>query len=565
MPRKSTLAISLALTLLAGAATAQTPPAWSVDDRNLPEMGSSAARLLTPAKRAEYGSAMLAQLRYYNLVLEDPLLERWLNNAGATLGKNSARPSERFTLFLIRDRQINAFATLGGYIGVNAGLVLAADREDEVASVLSHEIAHVTQDHVLRSVERAQRDQLPMLLAMLGAIAAAQAGGNSSGNAAMAIMTGAMGLSAQRQINYTRSGEQEADRIGMQTLIRSGYDANAMAEFFGILQTRMRANAANYYGEDPPEYLMTHPVTTNRMSEARALAEQYSKDPGKVQDVTSVPSIGNANSLLPKSLQIGAGTPVGDNANAVRTGPTSFKVTVKDSAQFGYARERMRVLSEDSPGATLREYQSIERNAKLSDAQQYGKAVALIKAQGGHVREALSILQSLQSRVKDNIWIDVTTADALFRTGQTAAADRAFETLLVRYPADRAVILTYAESLTNRNDAKAAKHALNVLRPLEDKVNDDPAYWLSVGRAAKESGDEVRAGVAFAENAYTRGLPEQALVQLETIKRRTDLDYYNRARVEARIAEIKPIVLELRRQGIEDPDLNGRRNRDGSI
>src|SRR3546814_3912082 len=120
---------------------------------------------------------------------------------------------------MMDDRQVNAFATVGGYIGVNAGLVLVADTEDEVAGVLGHEIAHVTQTHVLRSVERAQRDSVPILLAMLGAIAIAQSGSSSSGDAAMAAMASAQGIAAQRQINY-RSEEHTSE---LQSLMRISY------------------------------------------------------------------------------------------------------------------------------------------------------------------------------------------------------------------------------------------------------------------------------------------------------------------------------------------------------
>lgn len=553
MRRVLSFAIGLSLSLSFGLASAQN---WNVQERNLPEMGSSAGELLTPAKRAEYGSMMLAQLRHYNLILEDPLLNRWLNQVGQQLGKNSAKPNQDFTFFLVKDRQINAFATLGGYIGMNAGLILAADKEDEVAGVLSHEIAHVTQDHVLRSVERAKRDQLPMMLAILGAIAAAQSGSSSSGNAAMAIMTGAMGIAQQRQINYTRSGEQEADRIGIQTMIRTGYDPNAMADFFQVLQTRLRANGANYSGEDPPEYLMTHPVTLTRISEARALAEQYSKPGGMVPKNVAVPTIENRNSLLPKSLQVPAPATQKSPGTSSQTGPKSFKVVVRESAGFAFGRERLRVLSEDIPKQTLKEYQTIQRNGTLSEAQKYGLSVALVQSQ--EYAEALKLLTPLKSASPDNIWVSLAYADVLNRSGEMAKAEAEFEQLLRRFPGDRAVALTYAESLTNRNNAASAKRALEVLRPLEGKVNDDPMYWLLVARSAQISGDPVRAGEAFAENAYTRGFAEQALVQYETLKRRDDLDYYSRSRIDARIAKIKPLVLELRRQGQEDPDLHGR-------
>src|SRR4051812_19575963 len=155
------LTLALASVLLAGGSA-------RAQDTRLPDIGSSAGEVLGPAQQKQYGQMTLSQLRNYEYTLEDPLLDGWLQSLGERLGAASDKPDQVFTLFLLKDRQINAFATLGGYVAVNAGLILAADREDEVAAVLSHEFAHVTQSHVLRAVERAQRDSVPILLAMLG-------------------------------------------------------------------------------------------------------------------------------------------------------------------------------------------------------------------------------------------------------------------------------------------------------------------------------------------------------------------------------------------------------------
>lgn len=222
-------------------------PCALASSADLPDIGSSAGELLTPARQAEYGAMFKRELRNYGYLLDDPLMDQWLDDVGRPLGAASAQPRQRYTFFMLRDRQINAFATLGGYIGMNAGLVLMAEREDEVAAVLAHEVAHVTQQHVLRGVERAQRDQIPILLGMLAAvIAAQQAGGSSAGEATMASITSAMGLMQQRQINYTRSNESEADRLGIRTLARSGYDVDAMAGTFQRMEAATRSNTGGY-------------------------------------------------------------------------------------------------------------------------------------------------------------------------------------------------------------------------------------------------------------------------------------------------------------------------------
>src|SRR5207342_1690975 len=150
------------------------------------------------------------------------------------------------------------------------------------AGVLAHEISHVTQRHVLRAVERAQKDRIPIMLATLGVIIAAQAGGGSSNgggsskdDAIQAAVIGGQALAAQRQLNFTRTAESEADRVGMQTLYRSGYNVDGMADFFERMERITRSDS----GDEAPSYLQTHPVTVQRMSEARERADKMRRDP----------------------------------------------------------------------------------------------------------------------------------------------------------------------------------------------------------------------------------------------------------------------------------------------
>lgn len=501
-------------------------------ESRLPDIGSSAGELLSPIQQAQYGAMMLAQLRHYDYILQDPLIDSWLDTLGSRLSANSDKPRQPFAFFMMRQRQINAFATLGGYVGINAGLVLAADREDEVAAVMSHEIAHVTQSHVLRAVESAQRDQLPILLAMLGAIVVAQsAGGTSSGEASQAAIVSAMGLMQQRQIDYTRSNESEADRVGIQTLARSHYDPTAMAGFFSTLQSKSRSNAANWYGETPG-YLMTHPVTTTRISEAKERAEQIARTPGGFLGDAG----GADNPLLPTGLKV--------TGTALDGGGTGL---------FDFARERLRVLSADTPALALREYQRIDDAGKLSPAQRYGQAVANLRAnKSGAAASALASL--LETRPGDR-WLTLGLAEAESQSGKSPAADARFEALLRQNPGNRAVALSYARVLGERNTPAAGKRAQAILRPLLATSAEDALFQQVFARASEIAGDPIRAGEAYAEAAYLNGRPEQALVQLNTLKKRAELDYYGRARIEARIAAITPIVLELRRQGVRDEDL----------
>ncbi len=328
----------------------------------LPDIGSSAGELLTPARQAEYGAMMLRELRNYGYLLEDPLVNDWLQTMGTRLGSNSDQPRQPYTFFVMNDRQINAFATLGGYIGVNAGLVLTAEREDEVAAVLSHEIAHVTQQHVLRGVERAQRDQIPILLGMLAAVVAAQASNStSSGNATMAAISSGMGLMQQRQINYTRSNESEADRLGIRTLSRSGYDVDAMAGFFERMSAAMRGNEGGY---SVPEFLRTHPVNITRISEAKSRAQQMKKD--TVLLTTSTPTGERKERVDPADPSLGEPLLRGNNPllpGSVLRLPIG-QLNRGASGDFEWARERLRVLSADSTPELEREYADLAKRQK---------------------------------------------------------------------------------------------------------------------------------------------------------------------------------------------------------
>jgi beta-barrel assembly-enhancing protease len=539
-------ALSLALVPLRGAAQ---------EDARLPDIGSSAGELLTPARQAEYGAMMLRELRNYGYLLEDPLLDEWLQSMGDRLGSNSDRPEQPYTFFMLKDRQINAFATLGGYVGMNAGLVLTAQREDEVAAVLAHEVAHVTQQHVLRGVERAQRDQVPILLGMLAAIVAAQAaGGSSSGDASQAAIASAMALIQQNQINYTRSNESEADRLGIRTLSRSGYDVDAMAEFFERMSFAMRGNEGGY---SVPDYLRTHPVNTTRISEAKQRAEQIKG--GMVTATTSVPGGGERVERVDPSV-FQAPPPAAGNPllpSGFRFDPAIDAGGAAVGGQFGWAQERLRALSANTPDAAIREYEALRRASPegLSDAQRYGLALArTLREPAVAVRE----LDALLHDHPDNLWIAVALGEAESRSGQAAQAKRRFDELLRRMPGNRAVALSYARALVEQGGSGSGQRAQAVLRPLLARSGDDPVFQQTFARASELAGDTDRAAEAYAEAAFLNGRPEQALIQLETLKKRGDLDYVTRSRVDARIAAITPTVLELRSQGIRDPDMQRR-------
>lgn len=509
---------AIALTVLLSSAAAQD---------GLPEIGSSAGELISPAEEQRYGARVLAELRHLGMLLEDPLLEDYLDALGYRLASNSTIPGQQFTFFLIGSRDINAFATLGGTIGVNAGLLLTAESEDELAAVLAHEISHVSQRHIVRSVESARKDTLPIALAMIGAVLAAQSSGDD-GNGTQAAIASGMALMQQRQINYTRANEHEADRIGIQTLARSGYDPMAMADFFGRMQRATRSSDS----AQVPEMLRSHPVTTTRISEAKDRARGIAT---QIEPLRA-PSAQPLNPALPNAM----------HASLLRIGAVPGR-------DFAWARERLRVLSARSPAEAVAEYRRRrDAGARLEDAERYGEAVAQILV--GDPDRALATLGALATQHPDLYWIDLAMAEAEQRAGRLDAADARFAALLAHQPQNRAIALAYADALAARGRPQDGQRALEVLRPLLAAGQHDPAFQRAFGRAAELAGDLVRAGEAHAEVAFLTGRAEDALNQLQRLKDSHRLDYVQRARIDARMAAITPIVLELRAEGIHAGD-----------
>jgi len=236
-------------------------------DLDLPDIGDSGASLMTPAQERRVGEAVMHNLRRAGMIVDDPIATAYLNQLGYHLLAQRDNPDQtNFSFFLVNDKSINAFALPGGFIGINYGLVMATDSEDELASVVAHEIAHVTQRHYARAYDMGKSSELPVLAAIIAAIVLGAHGNADIGQAAIATAAGA---SAQHQINFTRHNEEEADRIGIQLLAKAGFDPDMMAEFFEKLDKESRL-----YGSNVPAFLMDHPVNSERITDARNRAQQ---------------------------------------------------------------------------------------------------------------------------------------------------------------------------------------------------------------------------------------------------------------------------------------------------
>lgn len=503
----------------------------------LPDIGSSAGSMMSPYEQQAYGADMLNQMRAYNMVLDDPLLNDYVASLGYRLVAHSSKPGQSFTFFVLRDNQLNAFAAPGGYIASNVGLITAMDSEDEYAAVLAHEIAHVTQDHLLRAFEDMQKSSLPIALAMLGTAIAAS--GRSDDTAQAAIVAGTA-LIQQRQINFTRQDESEADRLGIQKLARAGFDPHAMARTFATMQRVMRVN-----GIDVPEFLRTHPVDTRRIADAKSRADQINR---------SMPPVAATNTRAGQTMLTLPLAQIRSAAPASQAPVSSAAAEPTEAAsRFELMRERARVLAASSATSMAAWYADnlAEEDTFDVPANRYGYALALTRAR--QPEQAISQLQPLLAAFPGSVTYQLAMAHALDQAGRQGEAQQTYERLSSSDPGNRAIALAYANSMIDRGDAQSAVRARQLLRPLVARHADDPELQTSFARACQLSGDTVRAAEAYAAATWLNGRSEDALNQLERLLKNDELDYYQRTRVEARIAQMTPLVLELRKRSSRTP------------
>jgi len=533
-PRALLVAVAASLAFAAGAQ----------QDARLPDLGSSANALISPEEAKEYGAAMLHQMRALDMVVDDPLTDDYINDLGFRLAAKSDRPKAHFAFFVVKDGEINAFAAPGGYIAVNSGLIIITRSESELAGVIAHEIGHITQNHLERAFEESKKDAPLMALVLLGAIVAGASG--AGGDAPIAVLTGGQGLLAQKSINFTRHDEIEADRVGIQTLAKAGFDLNAMAAFFEHLEDVTSADAG---GIQTPSLLQDHPVTTERISDAKARAGAL-VSAQKLRTVTSLDKDQWEKITAPMRFV--------QDPSALIAKP----VGADSLSDYALIRERVRVLADNAPKEVLYYASSLKSEPGFdTPATRYGYALALTRS--GRGAQAIEQLQPLQKLQGDNLILNLAMADARLQAGQRGAALAMYSALNAGSPRNHGVALAYANALVAQGDKAQATQAADLLRPMLDNA-DEPEIYSAYGRASEKAGDSVRAQEAFADASYYSGRPFDAMEQLKRMLKRSDLDYYARARIQARINELTPLVMELHKRRIStDDNPDGEQQPDG--
>ena len=453
-------------------------PLWATaDELSLPELGDSSATSLSPEQAQQIGSEVVRRMRKSGYIISDPLVTSYIKDVGRSLAVHT-QSAQEFSFFVVDAPGINAFALPGGYIGIHSGLLLASRTESELASVIAHEIAHVSQHHIARGIEQANRMNLPLSVALIAAILLS--GGDP--NVANAAMAASLGGSQQAQLNFTRAHEHEADRVGMQLLSNSEYDPQGMAAFFSRL-----LEASRYYGEGVPEFLRTHPVTTSRLAEAQSAAERY-----------------------PRKMRV-------------------------DSISYLVARARVRLHHSKSAENLLKELRSKEADtpAHASDIDIYLRAITHIVLQ--QADEAERLLRQLLRRTPQSIAYRDTLGQLYHTQGKYPQAVSLYRQGLERYPHNEMLTLSLATNLIALHDYARGRERL------QDVVRRNPhsatAYAL-MAQLESEAGNQAAAHLAQAEHYLLLEEPHSALEQLKIAKRITKLDFYHQARIEALDKEI---------------------------
>lgn len=256
--------VALSFSLTASLAVVAQDAKYS-NKNALPEIGVVASDAISLDKEMLVGDAVMRQMRGQSPLISDPVLDEYLQDLGNRLVVHAENAKFPFEFFWVNNDAINAFAFFGGHIGVHTGLMRRADNESELASVLAHEISHVTQRHIARRMQAQQRSSPLAIASMIGGLLIAMA----NPEAGIAAIQAGTAASAQLQIDYTRSNEQEADRIGITMLARAGFDPKAAATFFSTMAEEYRMVSR------PPARLLTHPLTETRIADARSRADDY--------------------------------------------------------------------------------------------------------------------------------------------------------------------------------------------------------------------------------------------------------------------------------------------------
>ncbi|TRW49965.1 M48 family metallopeptidase [Aliidiomarina halalkaliphila] len=456
---------------------------------DVPTIGTAGGAFMSIERERLLGEHFAREVRGAAPVIEDPVLREYLEGVGNRLVRHTDNVRYPFSFFWIRDDSINAFAFLGGQIGMHTGLLMEAQDESELASVLSHEIAHVTQRHIARNMERITA-AAPMTVAQIigGMII-----GVINPTLGMAVLTANMAGFQQRQINYTRQFELEADRIGMQALHRAGYDPEGAPRFFGRLQDRYR------YTSTLPQFLVTHPLPDSRVADTQS----------------------RARALGPRSLP--------------------------PSLDFHLAKARVRVRFSNRPArdvlTNVEQELRQERDTTKREGLLYAQALALYELE--RYEQADQIILDLRETHPLNLFFIDTQTDIWLAQKRYEEVLEMLTTEYSRRPNNQVVTLNFVYAA---NHAGKYDIARRVVQDYLIENRRDVLAWQLLHESHQKSGNVVGQHEAMAEVMVLRANFTNAIEELHSaFAKSNEHDLMNRQRIQARIQQIQNLQVERER------------------
>jgi predicted Zn-dependent protease len=449
---------------------------------NLPDMGNSVDEVLSPSDEARLGREVMSQLRGMHALLDDPLVDRYLQGVGQRLASQSTSAEDPFLFFAVRDSRINAFALPGGYVGVNTGLIVVTRNESELAGVLAHEVSHVSQRHIAQRMADSRQSNLITGAATLAAILAGAGTGNPQ--VVQGAISAGMAATVQTAISFTLQNEKEADRVGMQLLAGAGFDPRGMPSFF-----EQMAQQSRFYETAYSDFLRTHPLDTERISEATERARLAAPHP----------------------------------------------VTLAPSRVYLLIRSRVRALTADDLIANQTAFRTETNRTQgiEQEAARYGLGLALLRqGQAGAAQEELASLVTQAPDVPEYL---LALAEAQQANHQAQEALSSYRKGLRIFPSDTVLSLEYARELLTEGDPQAAYTQLLATPPTPEITG---RRLRLLAQATEQLGKNGESHLNLGEYLAFQGQTRDALTQMSYALKETDLDAGDRARVESRRKEL---------------------------
>jgi len=463
---------------------------WASSNSDLPDLGLSASAKISSTQEYQLGRAIVRDLQQRGAIVQDPELTAYIQSIGNQISVHAHDGEQRFTFFIIDDPQVNAFALPGGFIGVHTGLITTTSNENELAGVLAHEIAHVSQKHIARMIESQGQTSLLTTAATLAALLIGGLGG-ADGKTISAAVQVAQGAALQQRINFTRENEYEADRVGINFLYEAGFDPQGMPSFFQTLSRRSGVS-----GQQVPEFLRTHPVSTNRIAETRNRAE-----------------------LLPARQ-------------------------VPSSMSYELAKARLNVFAEDSATSALKNLEArIERHpTEERDDVQYAYGLALARA--GKSSKAIELIEPLFGRNQNTVAYHILYGETLFADGQTEAALTRLKRSQILFPRNVPLTMSHANILIEAGNPDEAR---TLMLDLVNNVEYTTEQLRILAMAANAAGFNGDAHYYMSEFHVLNGQLNLAADQLKMALKSPDIRDYQYARIETRLEDIEEVIVKSRR------------------